>query len=454
MTSRVECGDCLEVMAAMEASCVDAIVTDPPYGLEFMGADWDKLGATTEAVHDGMDASHPFWDGSRRVRYGVSAASMQAWHHVWVTEALRLLKPGGHLLAFGGTRTHHRLMCALEDAGFEIRDCLMWLYGSGFPKSMDISKAIDKAAGVERTATAVNPNHRPVSGVNYEGIYAGGNTGAPMLTAPATDAAKQWQGWGTALKPAYEPIILARKPLSERNLAANVLRWGTGALNIDGCRVACEGGGPSASRRTVARRTGKTPGRPGKYDGRAITSRISAEAYLADHPGENLGRWPANVALDEEAAALLDDQAPEAGAFAPVRGTELSAPAKNVYGEYGRHVGTFYGDTGGASRFFYTAKAARSERDKGLEGVHQSQGNRHPTVKPVALMRWLCRLVTPPKGLVLDPFCGSGTTGIAALAEGFQFIGIERDAAYAAVARARIVGDAPLLNRVALGGGA
>jgi DNA modification methylase len=319
----VRIGDCRDEMAKMGASSVDAVITDPPYGLNFMGKEWD---------------------------HGVPGITF------W-TAAIRVLKPGGHLLAFGGTRTYHRLMCAIEDAGFEIRDCLMWLYGMGFPKSLDVSKAIDEAAG-------------------------------------AVEAAR-WQGWGTALKPAWEPIVLARKPLAG-TVTGNVLKFGTGALNVDTCRIASSEANPSIARRKGATSHLSTRSAAEAHAEGKMESRTRPEVYAADHPGESLGRWPANLILDDESARMLDEQSGE-----------------------------------GVSRFFYCAKAAPSER-------HSAGKNDHPTVKPVALMRWLCRLLTPPGGLVLDPFCGSGTTGIAALVEGFRFIGIEKDAPVAATASRRI----------------
>ena len=363
----------------MEANSVDAIVTDPPYGLEFMGKGWDH----------GVPGV-PFW-----------------------TEALRVLKPGGHLLAFGGTRTHHRLMVAIEDAGFEIRDCLMWLFGSGFPKSHNLNG--------------------------------------------------DWDGWGTALKPAYEPIILARKPLIG-TVAANVTQYGTGALNIDGCRI---------------------EGEPWQaHDATGLASVkffTNGEAKVIHKEPHAQGRWPANVCLDEDAAALLDQMSGERKAGSPKSGLEPKAAAfsGNLYGDAAANGQSFggYGDTGGASRFFYVAKASRSERNAGLDGMPEQRGpvmsdrcvncgrgrmdgrrdgpccanpqyeptpvrgnvaNHHPTVKPVALMRWLVRLVTPPGGVVLDPFLGSGTTLVAARLEGFDGIGIEQEAEYVEIAKRRI----------------
>ena len=372
-------GDCLEVMAAMDAESVDSIVSDPPYGLSFMGKGWD---------------------------HGVPG--VEFW-----TEALRVAKPGAHLLAFGGTRTYHRLACAIEDAGWEIRDCVMWVYGSGFPKSHDVSKAIDKAAGAKREVLGEKITGRALGGSNWRDGDAGGQEMVP-ITAPATDAARQWSGWGTALKPAHEPVIVARKKLIG-TVAQNVLTHGTGGLNIDGCRI------PS----------GDALGRP--YGG---GNEIYGKYSMAKgtRTGDELaGRWPANFCHDgsDEVVGLF----PQTGASKQSeRGKGIDgATFKNVNGEMGGVRG--HNDNGGsAARFFYTAKCSKKDRNEGLEGVV----NNHPCLKPTALMRYLCRLVTPPGGIVLDPFMGSGSTGKAAMLEGFRFIGIEREAEYVEIARARI----------------
>ena len=340
---RIICGDCLEVMASMPESSVDSIVTDPPYGLSFMGKDWDH-GVPGEA----------FW-----------------------REALRVAKPGAHLLAFGGTRTHHRLMCAIEDAGWEIRDCLGWLYGSGFPKSLDVSKAIDKQAGAEREVVGVAGK----SGSNRNCMAGGDFTGEYLESRPTTPEAVRWQGWGTALKPAWEPIVMARKPLIG-TVARNVLEHGTGALNIDGCRVETE---EELGHNNSPRTNGTS------YIVQRKTMRIDNSA--------GKGRFPANI---------IHDGSDEVEAVFPK-------------------------DT---SRFFYCAKASPSER---------GEGNNHPTVKPQALMQYLCRLVTPPGGVVLDPFAGSGSTLLAALKEGFCFIGIEKEENYCEIARRRVAEATPSL---------
>jgi site-specific DNA-methyltransferase (adenine-specific) len=387
-------GDCVEQMKTLDAESVDAIVTDPPYGLEFMGKAWDGFG---------------------------TPLGFQTWSEQWAREAFRVLKPGGHLLAFGGTRMYHRLAAGIEDAGFEIRDTLMWLYGSGFPKSLDVSKAIDKAAGAEREVVGKHPTPK---GKQSDGW---GHKEEASITAPSTKAAKKWQGWGTALKPAVEPIVLARKPLIG-TVAENVLTHGTGALNIDASRIDYlsedDKGNPNRFKTAWSS--------DGSNDG------WKSEAHKSYTPvpvGSNGGRWPANILLDEEAAALLDEQSGVSKSPAPY-GERVSGD-KSMFGIGGLDHSKEFGDTGGASRFFYVAKASRSERNAGLER------NIHPTVKPVDLMRYLIRLVTPKGGTVLDPFMGSGTTAVAAIGEGVNWIGCEREPEYVAIIEARIAAAQP-----------
>ncbi len=371
---QLKLGNCLDVLKTLPDNSVDSIVTDPPYGL-------------SAARNSGKSSKGGFmgkkWD------YDVPSKE------IWI-ECLRVLKHGGHLLAFGGTRTYHRLVVQIEDAGFEIRDQIQWLYGTGFPKSHNISKAIDKSAGVEREVVGRNPNSREKCDKSNT-LYESGTVGkTDYITKPATLEAKKWDGWGTALKPANEPICLARKPLKEKTIAANVIKHGTGALNIDGCRI-------------------ETP-----------------NTYKQNQSG----RFPANVILDEEAGAILDKQAPTVGNMMNVnRKTTTTGGTGNSWTTSSKNEGDsngFYDGLGGASRFFYCAKASKSERNTGLEQ------NNHPTVKPVKLMRYLCRLITPPNGTVLDPFMGSGTTGIGAMLERFDFIGIEMEEEYLKIAEARI----------------
>jgi DNA modification methylase len=442
-------------MASLPAESVDAVVTDPPYGLEFMGRDWDRpwaVGFSQTGYTDAARRERPSFGSNRnpvcltchRHKRGAggcecaeprfdetpahASRGFQVWCEVWAREALRVLKPGGHLLAFGGTRTYHRLTCAIEDAGFEIRDCLAWLYGSGFPKSLDVSKAIDKAAGAQREVVG-DKLDRPGYHLNgHDGGEAFGHglssstpetrLAAAQITAPATPEAQAWAGWGTALKPSHEPVVVARKPLRERTVAAQVLATGTGGLNIDACRIA------HASDADRAESEGKN------QHARYANPGSNRDSYSGQMPPRTTydgaaGRWPANVALDGEAARLLDSEVgglpggtPRyAHGDKPLYGSKLANIAHDGFGDQG----------GGPSRFFYTAKASTGERD----------GATHPTVKPLDLMRWLVRLVTPPGGVVLEPFAGSGTTLLAAKAEGFGCIGIERDPAYAAMAAER-----------------
>jgi site-specific DNA-methyltransferase (adenine-specific) len=377
----IHMGDCVTVMRTMSDQSVDAVVTDPPYELGFMGKSWDASG----------------------VAYRVE---------VWA-ECLRLLKPGGHLLAFGGSRTYHRLACAIEDAGFEIRDQIMWVYGSGFPKSLDVSKAISKTE--------------------------------------ASDDARRWQGWGTALKPSHEPIVLARKPL-DGTVAETVLTHGTGALNIDGCRV-----------------PGEVASKPQPLLGKAIDNRIY---YFRTGVGRNgqmsnnkAGRWPANFIHDGSDEVL--ELFPETRSGAHTKSSEWKDSSTRTASSFVRGMSgkersyRSEASSGSAARFFYCAKASRAEREAGLDDfnpkresdriaddlpggdnprnrTNTARRNHHPTVKPIALMRYLIRLVTPPNGVVLDPFTGSGTTGIAARLDGFKFVGIEQSAEYADIAQARI----------------
>ena len=335
---------------------------------------------------------------------------MQEFHQQWAEEVLRVLKPGGYLLAFGGTRTYHRLASGIEDAGFEIRDQIGWTYGGGFPKSLDVSKAIDKAAGVERKIIGFDPvvaKRTPGVNTNSYGDYKGQNDD---ITAPATDEAKQWDGWGTALKPAWEPIVVARKPLNG-TVAENVLRWGTGGLNVDGCRIPTDEKLSFGSRKI---------GDGIKYND------ISPER-MTEGIQNNAGRFPANLIHDgsDEVLALF----PKTTSGKPC-GTKAGGQG-NAYGEFGGGIPvTGIGDTGSAARFFYCAKASPAER---------GENNNHPTVKPIALMRYLVRLVCPPKGIVLEPYLGSGTTAIAALQEGMSFVGFEKKQEYADIARARIM---------------
>lgn len=487
-------GNCKELIKQLADNTIDAIVTDPPYELGFMGKKWDATGIAYDA---------------------------ELWR-----ECLRVLKPGGHLLAFSGSRTYHRMAVAIEDAGFDIRDQIMWVYGSGFPKSHDVSKAIDKldakdeqkqrqykftawvrsqgvtanqineATGTfmgshyttdkaqpavmtrehleqcrhlftevpewveheadKRSVESRNYAEREILGINqnanknagYQKQYVGGKverTEQVNITAPATDAAKEWNGWGTALKPAHEPICVARKPLIG-TVAENVLHYGTGAFNIDGCRVA-------------------TTDYTGRQNGVNVNCYFGGWGRM-ESLGNNLGRWPANLIHDGSAEVLAGFPETQRGGkqgaeYERKNREEYNTEWKNWKG--GKTIDVFGGDRGSAARFFYCAKASKRDRDEGCgelelkqtgtyaqdEWSKQNMGNTpdairaprhnyHPTVKPTELMRYLCRLITPPNGLILDPFTGSGSTGKAAILEGFRFLGFEMEPQYIEIATARI----------------
>ncbi len=424
--------DCLDVLRALPDNSVDSAVTDPPYGLEFMGKDWDAPWKTGDGFRRNSNPAdvgrdNVFGRQSARGPEYIAGRSFQHWCEHWATECLRVLKPGGHMLAFGGTRTWHRLACAVEDAGFEVRDGIAWLYGSGFPKSLDVSKAIDKAAGAERDDLGPGQWAHVKAGGTWNGHVYGAEPvhgGGPRATAPATDDARRWQGWGTALKPAFEPVVVARKPLAG-TVAANVTTWGTGALNIDRCRVAHD------------RQSAAWVEKWGGHEGHP-----AAEGWGnvgAQFGGSSKGRWPANVVLSDDQAAALDAQSGKLTSPAPyVRSTEANnrdAFGANAGRKPAGHQQDGYGDAGGASRFFptfrYEPKAPTHERPR-------VDGEAHATVKPLDLMRWLVRLVTPPGGTVLEPFAGSGTTAEACIVEGFRCIAIEREAAYLPLIVARL----------------
>lgn len=420
----VVCSDCLEHMRTMPDNSVDAIVTDPPYGLSFMNKEWDSFGTDTRQVGD-----EHFWVpdnpyGRSNVRYGWNQNkaklrdSMEMFQFAMTPifeEALRVAKPGAHLLCFGGTRTFHRMACAIEDAGWEIRDCIMWVYGSGFPKSMDVGKAIDKHLGKKREKVP-NPLACKQTAKSGTSSYGDFNGAAEITPEPASASAAAWDGWGTCLKPAWEPIIVARKPL-DGTVAHNVLTWGVGALNIDACRVAIEQGDDVFAKNPHTRSKGKDSGIYGKYD-----------AAESDWSGAK-GRFPANLVHDGSQMVL--DLFPDTGRSSG--GGGVKAPGKNgIYGSYSGHeypqqLGI--GDSGSAARFFYCAKASKKDR---------GDGNNHPTVKPTELMKWLVKLVTPEGGVVLDPFAGSGTTLVACKMLGRDCIGIEREPEYVEIVKRRL----------------
>lgn len=471
-------GDCREVMKQMPKRSVDAIVTDPPYGLEFMGQEWDKLAKPKPGNLGG------FADGNKPSFYRVRKhlPAMQHWHYTWAVEALGVLKPGGYMLVAGIGRTHHWMMVGVEEAGFECRDVVCHVFGQGFPKSHNVANEIDKAMGES------NRGHAIASGSKYHPTT--GKARAPGELLPKyqarTPPGRPWEGWGTALKPAVEFWILFRKPISERNIAENVLRWGVGGLAIDRCRIqGVKGDGVwSTNQLNCQSAFNASPGNPqyktrqhssGRWPANFILSH-SPECVLVGEKKVKVGKegagklWShyrdgteerahASPSLigDEDAnetvevwacvpdcpVRLLDEQSGQLKSGTGAKKWKSAAGYQgSAYGKESRSEGTpmlEYGDSGGASRFFYTPKASRSERNAGLpEGVENS----HPTVKPLALMRYLCRLITPPGGLILDVFCGSGTTLVAGLQEGFRVIGIDNDADSCEIARYRVL-DTP-----------
>ena len=419
MASQIYLGNCEDELKNLPDNSVDSVVTDPPYELGFMGKSWDSSG----------------------IAYNVD---------MW-KEVLRVLKPGGYLLSFGGSRTYHRMACAIEDAGFDIRDQIMWVYGSGFPKSLDVAKAIDKMAGVEFEA-------KPASGVGFMNSSDDGyNTTLNQLvqTGESTDEAIKWKGWGTALKPAHEPIVMARKPLSEKTVAKNVLEHGTGGINIDGSRI---GTGTGET---------KTVEYPDIRGNNYNNANGTVEYVIKDQ-----GRWPANFIHDgsDEVLELFPDTGKSTGGRIGKKdtsGVNIVPAGQYEAGDPG------FGDSGSAARYFYCAKTSKKDRNEGLDDfeaksigpkghglnrvcatcgtlqmkgcncpdatyINQAKANHHPTVKPTDLMRYLVRMVTPPNGTVLDPFTGSGSTGKAAILEGFNFVGVEQNPDYIAIAEARI----------------
>lgn len=403
-------GDCLDVLKGMADCSVDSVVTDPPYGLSFMGKKWD---------------------------YDVPSED------IW-RECLRVLKPGGHLLAFAGTRTQHRMAVRIEDAGFEIREMIAWVYGQGMPKSVNISKEIDREAGAEREVVGEyawpdgkernTKEHTTKRNGKCGDIKSDGELNDRSITVPATESAKIWNGWYSGIKPAMEPITVARKPLEASTIAKNVMKYGTGAFNIDGCRIGVD---------SVQQETHQTS-------------------------GQALGRFPANFIHDGSQMVL--DLFPDTKSGKPMNKVIVDVERNVASGgsKGGEYFHSGFGDSGSAARYFYCAKATKFDREEGLEGLPDRvlgmsggasaaiergeeydngdsgmnqtkiRKNNHPTVKPTELMRYLCRLVTPPNGIVLDPFMGSGSTGKAAVMEGFGFIGIDREVDYVTIATARI----------------
>jgi len=453
-------GDNILSLKKLPDNSIDSIVSDPPYGLSFMGKKWD---------------------------YDVP--SVEFWKEVY-----RVLKPGGHILSFGGTRTYHRMVVNIEDAGFEIRDQIMWLYGSGFPKSHNIGKAVDKLQGNEREVVGEQTNLAKGSNLTMKGSGSW-QDGSPD-SIPITKGQSPYEGWGTALKPANEPICVARKPLSEKSVAENVLKWGTGGINVDGCRVGNESI-DTIHNPKITGKMGQAHGEQkgfiegentiheGRFPANIILECLCDEVIKGEKgepkigkPGgktfgggdmspEVIGKWfndKGDIHTNPMCPCLLLDEqsgVSGSGSFKKSGGRDRSKHDYNSVGDFGSKEGGIlapdnYGDKGGASRFFYQAKVSKAERNMGLDGFEEKYkdtkfgtiGNRkeedvvsknnHPTVKPVALMAYLVRLITPPNGIVLDPFMGSGSTGIAARLEGFKFCGMEMDNDYFKIAEARI----------------
>lgn len=442
MKSIILNGDCIKEMGKYPDNYFDSIVTDPPYGL-------GKEPDANQLLKDWIEKGYHEIQGKGFMGKEWDAFVPQP--NLW-KEVFRVLKPGGHVLAFYGTRTYDWGVMAMRLAGFEVRDCIQWLYGSGFPKSHNIGKAIDKIEGNEREY--INGSPKPKE-------YKGKFDQTSSFQREKSFGNSEWEGWGSALKPANEPIVLARKPLEKGlSIAENVLKWGTGGINIDGTRIEYLANDDS--------RIGKG------YIWKSKAEPFGEAKITQEKEGWNSkGRFPANVILDEIAAEILDKQSGISKSNGGSGNKSMGALGKNgKYGEFSLDVKPAniggLGDVGGASRFFYVAKASKSERNKGLEGFNNKppmyeshranyentkgietpyagagrtgndNRNNHPTVKPVKLMQYLVRLVTPPNGIVLDPFCGSGTTGVACKIEGFQFVGMEQDPEYAKIAEARI----------------
>ncbi len=444
-------GNNIDLLKNYPDNYFDAVVTDPPYGL-------GKEPNAEELMKNWIEKGYHEISGT-----GFMGKEWDAFvpQPIFWKEVFRVLKHGGHVVSFFGTRTYDWGVMAMRFAGFEVRDCIQWLYGSGFPKSHNISKAIDKLHGAEREIIGAKIRLGDKKAYQYKEtedyVTMGKQYSERVETAPSTEQAKQWDGWGSALKPANEPIVLARKPLEKGlSIAENVLKWGVGGINIDGCRVGIDKDDPN-------HRENPSQGNNGK----------NSIFGIGGHNG-NLkieGRFPANLILtcncenqDEHnedcPIRILDEQS-------GISKSSDSKRSRSTIGSFGMPNDNTpeYSDKGGASRFFYCAKASKSERNKGLDGFEEKNNdthnnpnrifsketgvemdmstrgankNFHPTVKPVKLMQYLARLITPPNGIVLDPFCGSGTTGIACKLEGFEFVGMEQDPEYTKIAQSRI----------------
>ena len=438
---RLLLGDCLDKLKELDDNSIDSIVTDPPYGL-------------SAAPNSGKSSKGGFmgkqWD------YDVP--SQEIWE-----ECYRVLKPGGHLLSFAGSRTYHRMAVRVEDAGFEIRDQIMWIYGSGFPKSLNLGKSLESK--LVNGSSRYSGNKMETDGdvdipgsqwqeaadrtmADGEGAWSG------KSVKVENPIAKEWEGWGTALKPAHEPIVMARKPLSEKTVVDNVLEWGTGGINIDDSRIGfSEDDDPRnwhSNRKTTT------------FENTENIYELGIKNVSSQQNQQ--GRFPANIIFDEEAGKILDEQSGISKSTGGRSGNKEGVGQNGIYGQYKGEVrdeNPGLGDTGGASRFFYCPKTSKTDRNEGLDhlddkltqGIRANAGpalvgddesgrttakNNHPTVKPTDLMLYLIRMVTPKGGTTLDPFMGSGSTGKAAVRGGFDFVGIEREEEYMEIAQARI----------------
>lgn len=471
MKNKVYNGNNLEVLKQFPDSYFDSIVTDPPYGIAFMGKEWDDFANNTNSALGKQGPANkkdgtPFKQRGKPIDGWCEKDKLFASNNFykfnlqWATECFRVLKPGGFILVFGSTRMYHRMACAIEDAGFSIRDMISWVYGSGFPKSLNVGKAIDKLQGNEREVVGDNKNSR--KNLPDNDVYKAGIRGQETQT---TKGISKFEGWGTALKPAFEPIVVARKPLSEKSVAENMLKWGTAGINIDGCRIDIpedDKENYEFNNNGLSRLKRDEGDKLGQFDGGWKIDKTKRETTQ--------GRFPANLIHDgdEEVVKLFPDTKSTGGSGNATKN-------KSGYKNNGEQMAGYkpgyeadglggYNDTGSAARFFYCAKTSKSERNKGCEhlevknnDVHdnpnrmfstedtemdtatrQPNNNHHPTVKPIKLMQYLVRLVTQPKGIVLDPFAGSGSTGCAAVLENMNYVLIEMEKEYCDIANARI----------------
>jgi len=474
--NKVYLGDCIELMKQIDSDSIDAIVSDPPYGLEFMGKDWDSF----KDVKGNFGIKGQEGENDLKVKKGFEALPrffkqdsllFQSWTTQWAIEALRILKPGGFLFSMGGTRTYHRMTCGLEDAGFTIKDCIMWLYGSGFPKAQSLDKLIDKKLDNPLETFRVRTDGTSPSGLSPERGWHEHNMKQVYEEKRGTsDLAKLWSGWKTpALKPAYEPVVIAQKPC-DGSITENVLKYGVGGFNVDECRIDYQNEDDKRIGTTV--KIGYKEGKNKNYSNSSYYINYENQAYSLK------GRFPANIILDEEAGRMLDEQSgisiSSGGRIGTKDTGELSVFTKDNSGLVGNYTkgNPGLGDKGGASRFFYCPKASKGERNAGLEGFKEidadnidsqrgkatmhnicpyhhitncwcgwkagTRRNFHPTVKPIKLFEYLIKLCTTKDSIVLDPFLGSGTTAIACVNLGRRWIGIEKDAEYCKIAEARI----------------